>query len=584
MRKGFRAKTEGEQHFLPFTAGNGCASITQRVKRGASCRARENRRAVHARLTCDCAAAANARSKVSLDPEKSRHPTPHFPQRYHHLQLQAFPKMLLRPNPGRVRAVMRAARQVKSRPRPISAISPSPLQPRSFHSIRLANFRASSTRSIHSAAAPARSATFTALLKQLLSQATRAVRISLAKQIQPNRINFRSLLSVLRSPHLSYRVRSPLLKGAINAFRYTAQRTSAQSTRTAYSQLNATSVNFARGTLSGIGARPAAGSLAISPLKGGVGLQTARKFSSGGARVFDNLIVNAPLALRLAGGEAEDKVKMARKQPIGGGRRTASASKTFGARRTAGTFSGDKLAKNALLFATIGNHTAEPTISTTPSCSSVAGASSETPAQLDLYFQFPQLDLPTTTTTSTTTLVTIRLIDPLYFALGGRHPSAPTNPSDPRLFDSAFLHDATTALEYEHRRYLKAKAVLKVLWDAGLVRDIDLEGEDGTWAVMVRGERGEVEEVVRGGVEFDVDGWCVFEEESRERTGGLDLSYVHENAGSSQFDRVTTPTLSSTEEVVALQHSVSSDELISLPSLVLSDSQDSVLYDSRSEL
>ncbi|KAJ9475013.1 hypothetical protein PHBOTO_004905 [Pseudozyma hubeiensis] len=468
--------------------------------------------------------------------------------------------MLLRPNPGRVRAVMRAAGQARSRPRPISAISPSPLQPRSFHSIRLANFRASSTRSIHSTAPSPRSATFTALLKQLLSQALRAVRISLAKQIQPNRINFRSLLSVLRSPQLSYRVRSPLLKGAISAFRSTAQLSSAQSTRTAYSQLNAASVSFARGTLSGIGARPAAGSLTISPLKGGVGLQTARKFSSGGARVFDNLIVNAPLALRLAGDEVEDKVKMARKQPIGGARRTASASKTFGARRTAGTFSGDKLAKNALLFATTGKHTAEP-ISSTSSCSSVAPSSiSETPAQLDLYFQFPQLDLPATTTNSTTTLVTIRLIDPLYLALGGRHPSPPTKSSNPRLFDSAFLHDATTALEYEHRRYLKAKVVLKVLWDTGLV-----------------------EEVVRSGVEFDVDGWCTFEEEGRERTGGLDLSYVHEEAGSSQSDRATTPSLHSMGELVA-QQSVSSDELISLPSLVSADSNESVLYDSRSDL
>ncbi|GAC93219.1 hypothetical protein PHSY_000782 [Pseudozyma hubeiensis SY62] len=496
--------------------------------------------------------------------------------------------MLLRPNPGRVRAVMRAAGQAKSRPRPISAIAPSPLQPRSFHSIRvanrLANFRASSTRSIHSTATAARSATFTALLKQLLSRATRAVRISLAKQIQPNRINFRTLLSSLRSPHLSYRVRSPLLKGAINAFRSTAKRTSAQSTRTAYSQLNATSVSFARGTLSGIGARPAAGSLAISPLRGGVGLQTARKFSSGGARVFDNLIVNAPLALRLAGDEVEDKVKMARKQPIGSARRTASASKTIGARRTAGTFSGDKLAKKALLFATKAKHTVEQTNTTSLSCSSVTTTSdSETPAQLDLYFQFPQLDLPTTIT-STTTLVTIRLIDPLFLALGGRHPSAPTNSSNPRLFDSAFLHDATTALEYEHRRYLKAKAVLKVLWDAGLVKDVDMEGEEGTWTVMVRGKRRDVEEVVRSRVDFGIDGWCVFEEESRERTGGLDLSYVHEDLeGSSQFDRVTTPTLSSTEQVVALQHSVSSDELISLPSLV-SDSHDSLLYDSRSQL
>ncbi|CBQ69084.1 conserved hypothetical protein [Sporisorium reilianum SRZ2] len=448
--------------------------------------------------------------------------------------------MMLRPTPGCIRAVMHAAGKARSRPRPASVLTP--------------HIRSSASRGFHSSASATRavrsSSALTALLRRVLSSATRAAQLAPHRFASPHK-----LFSELREARASYKVQSPLLKGAIDAFRSTAQRTSAHTTTKAYSSLNRTSVSFARGTLSGLGARPAARTLGLSPLRGGVGLQTARKFSSGGARVFDNLIVNAPLALRLAGDEVEDKAKLVKRLPAST-RRTLTAA--AGARRTGSTFSSAALPRNALLFAT--RHTQTSTTTVTSS------TASDSEADFDLYFQFPELALPTPQT-----IVTLRLIDALHDALGGRAPSAASNPHHPRLFDAAFLLDARTALAYEHRRYLRAKAVLRVLWGAGVVEEMDV-ADEGVWTVRVRGGAEEVREMVSGRVGFDVEAWCAFEGMQGEEEG-----WEASQSGHGSFEHVSTPELSSvrsTGDEVSLDEA----ELISLPE---SASSSSVLFDSR---
>ncbi|SJX64723.1 uncharacterized protein SRS1_15540 [Sporisorium reilianum f. sp. reilianum] len=446
--------------------------------------------------------------------------------------------MMLRPTPGCIRAVMHAAGKARSRPRPASVLTP--------------HIRSSASRGFHSSTSATRavrsSSALTALLRRVLSSATRAAQLAPHRFASPHK-----LFSALRAARASYKVQSPLLKGAIDAFRSTAQRTSAHTTTKAYSSLNSASVKFSRGTLSGLGARPAARTLGLSPLRGGVGLQTARKFSSGGARVFDNLIVNAPLALRLAGDEVEDKAKLAKRLPAST-RRTLTAA--AGARRTGSTFSSAALPRNALLFAT------SQKSATSASCSTA----SDSEADFDLYFQFPELALPTPHT-----VVTLRLIDALHDALGGRAPSAASNPHHPRLFDAAFLLDARTALAYEHRRYLRAKAVLRVLWDAGVVEEMDV-ADEGVWTVRVRGGAEEVRQMVSGGVGFDVEAWCAVEGVQGEEEG-----WEASQSGQGSFEHVSTPELSSvrsTGDEVSLDEA----ELISLPE---SASSSSVLFDSR---
>lgn len=492
--------------------------------------------------------------------------------------------MLTRPSPGRLRALLRAVGQARSRPRLNNATIP--LQPRSFHSIHLTSVhlghasRILTTRSIHSSTASARNlrrtTSLAALLKRIFPQAARVVRLTLAKHTQPHHVLLSNIFCALRSTQLSaaYRVRSPLLKGAIDAFRSTVQRTSTHSARTAYSQLNTASVSFARGTLSGIGTRPAAGRLALSPLRGGVGLQSARKFSSGGARVFDNLIVHAPLAMRLAGDEVQDKLRLAGRQPVRA-RTIASAFKSPGPRRTGAMFSSEKLAGNAFLFAANKGKTVQEVDVT--SCESTTLSDSESQCELDLYFQFPQLELACT---STRTTVTLRLIDPLYVALGGREPSPPMS-TNPRLFDSAFLVDANTALEYEHRRYVRAKAVLRVLWNADLVEDMDLDGDPAVWTVKARGAAGMVEQTLREHVQFEFQDWCTFVDDAHERDqwdqwDQWNVEADDESASSSQFDLESTSSLSS----VRVPTCELLDEVISLPCV----SSASTLYDSRCEL
>ena len=312
------------------------------------------------------------------------------------------------------------------------------------------------------------------------------MRIAWVKQ---QRLHPHRLWSVLKAARFaSYQVQSPLLRGAIDAFRSTAQRSSGRG----YVQLSQRSVSFARGTLSGLGCRPAAGPLAVSPVRGAVGFQTARKFSSGGARVFDNLIVNAPLALRLVGDEVEDKAKLSRKKAVSSRRGSAGLS----ARRTGSTFSGAKLPENALSFACKQRSATTATRST----------HSSVPTDLDLYFHFPQLPHPSHAY-AYDTVVSMRLVDPLHTELGGR---APSSSDGSRLFDSALLLDVQTAFEYEQVRYLRAKAILRVLWSVGL--DHVQLGQE-RWIVTVKGVRAdELMQLLKSEVMFDFDAWCSFNE------------------------------------------------------------------------
>ncbi|KAF6766971.1 hypothetical protein PSEUBRA_001602 [Kalmanozyma brasiliensis GHG001] len=476
--------------------------------------------------------------------------------------------MLIRPSPGRVRALVHAAGRA-GRPRPASVLTPRPL--RSSPSIRTFHSGPSAARVV-------RSTTLSTFLRRILTQTTQYLRPA---ALRPLRSHISQLFSALRTSHLTYRVRSPLLRGALSAFRSTSPSTA----RANYTQLTQRTISFARGTLSGLGARPCAGPLTLSPLRGGVGLQTTRQFSSGGARVFDNLIVNAPLALRLVGGEVDHKARRGKRAPLAPARASA--------RRTGGMFSGANLQRNALRFATnkAQRVVEKPAVSV---CESFPSTQSE--ADFEGYFHFPQLPL------ESGTLVCIRLIDPLHVALGGREPTPPTN--DPRLFDAAFLLDAQTALEHEHRRYLQAKAVLRVLWGEGWVVESMELGEE-VWSMIVIGRApDEVREVLGRCVGFDFDEWCTFtssDDEGRKvRQGGLDWSAVHVGQGSSfglstplssaeqmstpalsSLEQVSTPSLSSLEEVEE-ESSPAASLLMSLPSSTGQSGVGSELYDSRS--
>ncbi|KAJ1017843.1 hypothetical protein NDA16_005159 [Ustilago loliicola] len=331
-------------------------------------------------------------------------------------------------------------------PRPSNTLRPS--LPRTIHTasrptlFTRGNICAASRR--HVATSSARSTTlFSTLFKRTLTRAIRALRSTLTR---PQAVKLHPLLTAFKATirnGTSYNVRSGLLKGAIDAFHGTASRTTPQATKTAYARLNTPSISFARGALSGFGPRPSAGQLSLSPLRGGVGLQTSRKFSSGSARVFDNLIVNAPLALRLAGDELEDKSKLLRK-PKASIRRATPTS----ARRTGTRFTSAKLPQNALSFAT--NHCRQAIPQETTKVveeQSDCGVESE----YSEYFHYPSLPLCSTTFNSSSTgatVIRIRLINPLYDALGGRDPSPSTYAYGPRLFDTAFMLDAATALEF----------------------------------------------------------------------------------------------------------------------------------------
>ncbi|SOV03481.1 uncharacterized protein UDID_06699 [Ustilago sp. UG-2017a] len=501
--------------------------------------------------------------------------------------------MILRPSPGRLRAMARSAGR-HAPPRSSNTIRPS--VPRTIHTAARPSVRRGfSTSSIRPLASPH---SISALLKRTLIRATRSLQITLNRPVTPFKLHpiLTTLKEALRRP--SYTVRSSLLKGAISTFRSTASRTTPSTTKHAYSLLNTPSVTLARGALSGLGPRPSAGQLSLSPLRGGVGLQTSRKFSSGGARVFDNLVVNAPLALRLVGDELEEKSKLARRKPSATVRRAGPVS----ARRTGAAFTGAKLAKNAFSFA---NQQKQQQAIPQSKVVEADYGKSEVPSEYSEYFQYPSLTIHNSTlaSVSSTTVIRIRLIHPLYDALGGRDPSPSTLAYGPRLFDQAFLLDASTALEYEHKRYLQAKTLLRVLWQSGVLTEengeLDLASDPAYWTISVRGRgREEVERVLRRAVQFDFAAWCSIGSEGgeEERAGGLDWSYLHPGTtrsegwltpttsrierGEEVFSLPSTPTLSSGEEVGQGEAEVGSDELMSLPSDV-SFSSGAGLSDSR---
>ncbi|SPO31139.1 uncharacterized protein UTRI_05214_B [Ustilago trichophora] len=517
--------------------------------------------------------------------------------------------MIVRPNPGRLRALLRTAGQIRNRPRPSTSITPtlSPIRGHSglhtatsiSHLSSRNTIRAVSRRHFgtHTSASVRSATTLSAVLKRFLVRTARAVRFTLAKHhIRPSlRLFFRTTKLAPSS------IRSPLLKGAIETFKSTASRTATTTTRAVYARLNNPTVAFSRGALSGIGPRPAAGQLTLSPLRGGMGLQSARKFSSGGARVFDNLIVNAPLALRLAGDEVEEKAKLASRKPMTS-RRLVHVT---GARRTGATFTSAKLPLNAFAFAT---SVKRPQQQSTASIAEESIKSDLNTNDLSEYFQFPQL--PLTSPTACDTVISIRLVDPLFVALGGRDPTPPSHASCPRLFDEAFLFDANTALEYEHRRYLRAKALLRVLWDSGLVKgehegEMDLFSDPAMWTVRIIGrEPGEVRRTLRASLAFEWEPWCTISplsnpEENNSQLG--DPSHVDPSSPSQVSTRSILPIEEAWEDMSSPLSTndgewmleaegerdslVESEDLMSLPSDMGLSSDDgdlaSSLYDSR---
>ncbi len=530
--------------------------------------------------------------------------------------------MLIRPTPGRLRAAMRTARKLHSGPvpRPVSAITPTPhtIRPRvlsaslarSRHASSVQGFSVKRVYSSISAARHVAPSPLAAVLRNFLLRATKGLRAPLQRHTaQLNRHSLRNFLATVRAvaTKRNYTVRSSVLKGAIAAFRSTAQRTSNTATRSAYNSLSTPTVSFARGTLSGIGARPSFGQLSLSPLRGGVGLQSARKFSSGGSRVFDNLIVNAPLALRLAGDEVEDKAKMARRKALSP-RRVVPPS--AGPRRTGVAFSGSGLPKNAFAFAT--SRKMAPSAYEESEVSSVVAASQKDfESELSTYFQFPTLSLPSSPSQHGTVL-TIRMTDGLFDALGGRHPSPPSHPTAPRLFDQAFLYDANTALDYEDKRNLQAKALLRVLWESGM-----LKGDDGEmdlsypafWIVTITGvAKEELQEVLERELSFEFHSWCTinaiqdgvsegFSADASmysESSVASSVSFIGEGATQAEgasisgFEDISPPESDSTGEGEAMRSPVTSEDLMSLPSSLTFSSvgggdtwESRELYDSR---
>ncbi|GAK66422.1 uncharacterized protein PAN0_013d4644 [Moesziomyces antarcticus] len=458
--------------------------------------------------------------------------------------------MLLRPSPGRARAVTRSAAHTR-RPRPSTALNARPT-PTSRIALLYnpAHMRAVSHRCYSSAArAPQRSTL--AVLKKVLLRATHALRTGAlrhATRVWTPRHVFAAIK--IAAPH----VRSSLLRGAADVFRATSSQNTA---RAAYSRFTSPSVGFARGGLSGIGARPAGGQLALSPLRGGVGLQSARQFSSGGARVFDNLVVNAPLALRLAADEIDDKAKLARRPPATPRRLGAAPNP----RRTGTTFSTAKLARNAAVFAATPRSipSAPSARSVAESCPSVMG--DEEPAEMGMYFRMPPPNA------EVGTVVRMRLIDPLYDALGGRDPAPGLQG---RLFDRAFLHDACTALQYEHARYMHAKALLRVLWTQDLLDGARIDMEDpAMWIVHIPNAcPGDVRSAM-GGVEFGWTAWCDVEGWGE----GLDWSCAW---GAESEHSYTQTSQEDDFEMLDLSLPVSSAEGVS--------ERSSSLYDSRASL
>lgn len=279
------------------------------------------------------------------------------------------------------------------------------------------------------------------------------------------------------------------------------------------------------------------------------------------------------------------------------------------ARRTGAAFTDVKLPRNAFGFAT---HRKTTTNQKSESKKVKEESKSEATEYSD-YFLYPTLSLPSTSTSAfCTTTIRIRLIDSLYDALGGRNPSPSALPfsndgyGGPRLFDQSFFLDATTALEYEHRRYLQAKTLLRVMWQTGVMdenTELDLSSDPAFWTIRVRGwAKGELENVLKDSVRFGWENWCCIEQEGaegEEGERGLDWSQLHprgdwmtesgeivEDQGEIEglLSLPPTPTLSSGSRLEVEsegESEVGSENLMSLPSDLSVSSDDAGLDDSR---
>lgn len=281
--------------------------------------------------------------------------------------------------------------------------------------------------------------------------------------------------------------------------------------------------------------------------------------------MLDNLIANAPLALRLVGDEVQEKAKLASRA------KAVSPRVIPGPRRTGAAMGGAKLQKQAFEFA----RNQRPIAS---------AEGSETESDCSEYFQFPQLLIPSSPVLHSTAgrvetvVVTIRLIDPLYDALGGREPSPPIDSSDPRIFDSAFLLDAQAALEYEHTRHLRARAIRLRLSETNRITHIDVTSDPAFWTFELEGTSAtEVESRLREDCEFEWQSWCHIEERV------LDPSSILPPGARSPDSPMSSAGEGEGGEMV--ESLVGSDELMSLPSEIsmstIEGELSSDLYDSR---
>ncbi|PWY98020.1 hypothetical protein BCV70DRAFT_194051 [Testicularia cyperi] len=538
--------------------------------------------------------------------------------------------MIGRPSPGRLRAIGRGVvmhstggrralhhRALPPRPRPCTAPT----------SRSIAMFHKAALRKAVSSAA-----TFSTHATRL--QSTRALRSwfsILGSSLRSLRANTsiaipRSLLSSWTKSLPQLRSSSPFVRGALDAFRATSARPSTQTGKTASARFTSPFVTFSQGVRSGLGSRPACGPLTLSPLRGGTGLQTARQFSSGGARIFDNLVVNAPLALRLAADQADEKANLSQRKPAMRRRAVAGVSAS-GPRRTGATFSSANLARNAAKFAAT-NKAGQRASAKQGHCFTAAEKQKAVETDLSTYFHLPTIDIEHPTTSAVETIITlkIRLSDPLHTRLGGRSPTgAHLTRGGPSLFDAEFVLDAQQALEHEHLRYLQAKAVLRVLWDNDLVRqdtEMDLFSDPTTWTVVLNNVPAKrLLSLLDASLEFDFRPWLritscdgfEFGSEvspssdssgpgSRARqveplveSQSLSTSSFQDdltNASTSSFSLNLTPPLSSSasQDQSASHRSFDSsslnEDLISLPdsfidSPAASNAHDSWLYDSR---
>ncbi|KAN0064286.1 hypothetical protein ACQY0O_002417 [Thecaphora frezii] len=382
---------------------------------------------------------------------------------------------------------------------------------------------------------------------------------------------------------------SPIFRGAAQAFTGAHLRTGPLSSSSAaavapfqFSQrINGSSqpiVSFARASAwRGCGMGPRAPAIPRSPLHG-AGLQTARNFSSDG-RVFDNVVFNAPLALRLAANELDDKRSMAKPAPAVRGPRRSAAVITHKQREAQAMELGRRIAARiafassspAAATVTAADPASAPAIeavepkiaaeakaapikpgATTPSkiqprparlpappastASSSASSGAEDYndgdeahyAELMLsYFDIPPWQVHTR--------IVMRRAEPIETMLG--RPPRPAR-RGAALFDDSFVQDARFALEFEERRRLKIQAVLRALYEQDPLRPLSL-GEDGAdrYVVLVPGLRvAEAEALFRERLGFETD---FVEMEELAMPDGLDLS-SHAEADLTDDDGATT--------------------------------------------